>query len=80
MKSQIAKFKVGQIVTKDTNNFKRLIVNLYHKERSGILKVIYFYQNELLNDRYEPTGYFDERNMGMCSQDRMVSWLKGTRN
>ncbi len=77
MKRQKPKFKEGDIIIKSSNNWKRKIRNIEYEERSGVMKVMYFYYNEELNVLYEATGNFDYSRIGYCSQDHLLSWQKG---
>ena len=64
MKTQKPFFSVGDIVTCERNGFRRKIRSIEHEERQGMMKVLYSYYNEQLdeglqgNRRVQPIQYW----------------------
>lgn len=79
IKRQKSAFKEGDVVVNARNNFRRMIQNIRHEERSGVMKVVYTYCDEELDARSMPTGNFDHARTGSCSQDHLMSWRRGRR-
>ena len=76
MKVQKAKFRVGDIVVNIRNQWRRLIRDIGYAERSGMIKVMYFYSTEEFNEHYYPTGRFHYYSH-VCGQDHLLTWQKG---
>ncbi len=77
MKAQKALFKVGDIITNNRNDFKRIIRGIRFEERSGMLKVMYLYSSEEFDEKYHLTGNFHPLAHGYCSQDHLRNWKSG---
>lgn len=76
MKRQKQKFQIGDIIKNPRNNFQRIIRRVGYLERGAILKVMYSYSDEELND-LKPTGHFMDSVTGECSQDHLLNWQRG---
>lgn len=74
MKKQKQLLKEGDIVTNAINGFRRKIRSAQFEERSGIMKVMYSYYNEILSSDLRATGEFDQFSIGYCSQDHLIRW------
>lgn len=77
MKTEKAKFNVGDIVINEGNGWKRQIQQVIQENVNGNLKISYIYYNEELNLIYEPTGKFNPDSVGRCSQQSLLSWQQG---
>lgn len=76
MKYQEALFKKGDIVTKPSNGFQRLIYKVDHDYRQGMMKVMYYYYSDEYDINGKRTGNFDYTYLTLCSQDHLVRWMK----
>lgn len=77
MKMQKTKFIPGDIITNARTEWKRLVREVIYIPRSGMMKVMYAYSIEELDDHFQPTGGFYNHISGFCSQDHLLRWQAG---
>lgn len=66
------KFKNGDILT-DRRGFRRRIWRIDWEKFHSQDRIQYWYDNEQLDNNYEPTGEFNPMSKGYCSEQHLMT-------